>query len=83
MKNDPPEKALHVRKYFEASLSSLAEAMDCKAKDFRCGFKYALRLMREIDKSTDELPLEILERVAKAIADDARKLNEPPPPEHP
>jgi hypothetical protein len=80
MNND---EARRIRQFFEAALGDLARSMDCNQRDFRQGFKYALRLMREIEKSTDELPVEVLEGMAKAIQEDYRKLNAPPPPNTP
>lgn len=76
-----PEEALRIRKYFEAALADMAKATQCSQKDFRIGFKYALRLLREIKKSTDELSLDVLEGMAKAIHEDYILLNQPPPPE--
>lgn len=76
-------EALRIRRYFEASLADMAKAAGCAQKDFRLGFKYALRLMREISKSTDELPTDVLAGMAESIAADVRRLNEPPPPEPP
>jgi hypothetical protein len=67
------------RRYFEVTLGEVAKLTDCNQRDFRQGFKYCLRLLGFIEKSTNEVNYETL----RAMAEKMRKDLEPPPPESP